>query len=180
MTDLRYPIGPEATGTPLADAIRDLEESPALLRQAVRGLDDAQLDTAYRPDGWALRQVVNHLASSHAHAYTRCHFALVEDTPEVRGYRQELTDAAALPLEIPLDLFDALDRRLVALFRTLTPGQLGRTFHHSQRGPMTVQQLAVFLAWHARHHTAHITSLRERMGWMQAPDKRRRAPIRKR
>ncbi len=165
MTDLRYPIGPEATGTPLADAIRDLEESPALLRRAVGGLDEAQLDTPYRPDGWTLRQVVNHLAGSHAHGYCRCHLALVEDTPEVKGYHRELPDAGTLPVEIPLALFEAVERRLAALFRGLTPDQWKRPFRHSQRGPMTVEQLAVFLAWHARHHTAHITSLRERMGW---------------
>jgi uncharacterized damage-inducible protein DinB len=165
MPDLRYPIGPETTGTQLADAIRDLEESPARLREAVRGLDGAQLDTPYRPDGWTLRQVVNHLASSHAHGYCRCHLALVEDTPEVKGYHHELPDAAALPIEIPLDLFEALQRRLVSLFRSLTPEQWQRGLRHSQRGPMTVEQLAVFLAWHSRHHTAHITSLRERMGW---------------
>lgn len=165
MTDLRYPIGPETTGTPLAEAIRDLEEAPVRLRQAVCGLDAAQLDTAYRPEGWTLRQVVNHLASSHAHAYCRCHLALVEDTPEVKGYHQELPDAGTLPLEIPLDLFEALQRRLVALFRSLTPEQWKRAFRHSQRGPMTVEQLAVFLAWHGRHHTAHIDSLRERMDW---------------
>lgn len=165
VTDLRYPIGPESTGTPLADVIRDLEESPALLRQAVLGLDDAQLDTPYRPDGWTLRQVVNHLAGSHTHGYCRCHLALVEDTPEVRGYHQELPDAGTLPVEIPLDLFEAIQRRLVALFRGLTPEQWNRTFRHSQRGLMTVEQLAVFLAWHSRHHTAHITSLRARQGW---------------
>jgi len=165
VTDLRYPIGPETAGTPLADAIRDLEEAPILLRQAVRWLGDAQLDTPYRLDGWTLRQVVNHLASSHAHGYCRCHLALVEDTPEVKGYRQELPDAGTLPVEIPLDLFEALQCRLVALFRSLTPEQWSRPFRHSQRGLMTVEQLAVFLAWHARHHTAHITSLRERMGW---------------
>jgi uncharacterized damage-inducible protein DinB len=165
MTDLRYPIGPDTTGTPVTDAIRALEEAPARLRQAVRGLEDAQLDTPYRPDGWTLREVVNHLASSQAHSYCRCHLALVEDTPEVKGYHRELPDAGTLPLEIALDLFDALQRRLVALFRALTPEQWKRAFRHSQRGLMTVEQLAVFLAWHSRHHTAHITSLRERMGW---------------
>lgn len=163
--DLRCPIGPEASGTLLPDAIRELEESPALLREAIRGLNDSQLDTPYRPDGWTLRQVVNHLASSHAHGYCRCHLALVEDAPEVRGYHQELPDAALLPIDIPLNLFEALQRRLVALFRSLTPEQRGRTFRHSQRGLMTVEQLAVFLAWHSRHHTTHITSLRERLGW---------------
>ncbi len=165
MTDLRYPIGPEVTGTPITDAIRDLEESPARLREAVRGLDDAQLDTPYRPEGWSLRQVVQHLATSHAHGYVRCHFALVEDTPEVKAYRREMPDAAALPVEIPLALFEALQLRLAALFRSLTPEQWQRAFRHTQRGLMTVEQLGVFLAWHARHHTAHITSLRERMGW---------------
>ena len=105
------------------------------------------------------------MASSQAHGYCRCHLALVEDTPEVKGYHQELPDAGTLPAEIPLDLFEALQRRLVTLFRSLTPEQWNRTFRHSQRGLMTIEQLAVFLAWHGRHHTAHITSLRERMGW---------------
>jgi hypothetical protein len=165
MTDLRYPIGPEATGTALPDAIRELEDSPALLREAVRGLDDAQLDTRYRPDGWTLRQVVNHLASSHAHGYCRCHLALTEDTPEVKGYHQEMPDAGTVPVEIPLALFEALQRRMVALFRSLTPEQWQRAFRHSQRGSMTVEQLAVFLAWHSRHHIAHVTSLRQRLDW---------------
>jgi uncharacterized damage-inducible protein DinB len=165
MADLRYPIGPETAGTPFAESIRNLENSPARLREAVRGLDDAQLDTPYRPGGWTARQVVNHLASSQMHGYCRCHLALVEETPAVKSYHQELPDAATLPVEIPLDLFDALQRRMVALFRSLTPEQWKRAYRHSDRGPMTMEQAAAFYAWHSRHHTAHIASLRERMGW---------------
>jgi len=164
MPDLRYPIGPEVKDTPLPEAIRDLEESPARLRDAVRGLNDAQLDTPYRPEGWTVRQVVQHLATSHAHGYTRCHFALIEDSPEVKGYKREMPDSAVAPVEVSLDLFDALQRRLACLFRSLTPEQWQRTLNHSQRGLMTVEQAAVFLEWHGRHHVAHVTSLRERMG----------------
>ena len=165
MTDLRYPIGPEPAGTSIAESIRDLDEAPARLREAVRGLDGAQLDTPYRPGGWTVRQVVNHLASSHMHGYCRCHVALVEDNPAVKSYHRELPDAGTLPVEIPLDLFEALERRLVTLFRNLTPEQWQRTYRHSDRGPMSVEQAAAFYAWHGRHHTAHITSLGLRMGW---------------
>jgi hypothetical protein len=30
---------------------------------------------------------------------------------------------------------------------------------------MTLDQMTALYAWHGRHHVAHITSLRERMGW---------------
>ena len=56
MTDLRYPIGPETLDTPVAESLRDLEDAPARFREAVRGLDDGQLDTPYRPGGWTVRQ----------------------------------------------------------------------------------------------------------------------------
>ena len=45
------------------------------MRLAVAGLDDAQLDTPYRPEGWTVRQVVHHTVDSHTHAYIRIKFA---------------------------------------------------------------------------------------------------------
>jgi len=30
---------------------------------------------------------------------------------------------------------------------------------------MTIDELLAMYAWHGDHHAAHITSLRERMGW---------------
>ena len=39
---------------------------PERLRAAVSGLSDAQLDTPYREGGWTVRQVVHHVADSHA------------------------------------------------------------------------------------------------------------------
>jgi hypothetical protein len=44
MTGLRYPIGPETLDTPVGESIRILGEAPARLRDAVRGLDEGQLD----------------------------------------------------------------------------------------------------------------------------------------
>jgi uncharacterized damage-inducible protein DinB len=167
--DPRYPIGPETPDTPTSESIRDLEEAPARFREAVRALDDAQLDTPYRSGGWTVRQVVHHMADSHIHGYCRCRLALVEDAPAVKSYNEqtwaELPDARTLPVEVSLELFEGLQRRLVALLRSLTPEQWKRAYRHSERGLVTMEEAAAIYAWHCRHHAAHITRLRERMGW---------------
>src|SRR4029450_338 len=90
MEDLRYPIGPfkATTSSPASrrNQIKDLSGASALLRQAVRRLTDAQLDTPYRPNGWSVRQVVHHLPDSHANAYIRMRLALTEDAPTIKTY----------------------------------------------------------------------------------------------
>ncbi|MGE5098367.1 MAG: DinB family protein, partial [Deltaproteobacteria bacterium] len=74
MEDLRYPVGrlqrPDAlSAAERRTAIDAIAATPANMRAAVQGLDDAQLDTPYRPDGWTVRQVVHHVPDSHMNAY---------------------------------------------------------------------------------------------------------------
>ena len=37
--------------------------------------------------------------------------------------------------------------------------------HPEWSEPMTLDKLVALYSWHGRHHTAHIISLRGRMGW---------------
>lgn len=174
MTDLRYPIGPfEWTGgidsMERGRLIGRIEQAPAALRGAVAGLSDAQLDTPYRLGGWTVRQVVHHVADSHINSYTRFRFALTEDEPAVKGYNEalwaEIADAKSLPVDVSLSLLEALHRRWVVMLRSLAPAQFARSFRHSELGLLTLDYAIALYAWHGAHHTAHITSLRERMGW---------------
>ena len=172
--DLRYPIGkPERTMT-LAPAARTaaidaLASAPAGLRAAVDGLSDAQLDTPYRPDGWTVRQVVHHVADSHMNAYGRFRFALAEDNVTIKAYDEaawaNLHDARTLPVQPSLSLLDAMHERLVTLLRAISADAFARTIQHPENGPMSVDTLLAVYSWHGRHHTAHVTGLRERMGW---------------
>ena len=86
MNDPRYPIGkielPGAlTPAARAQAIATLAGVPHALHDAVRGLDQAQLDTPYRDGGWTLRQVVHHIADSHVNAYVRHKLTITEKSP---------------------------------------------------------------------------------------------------
>lgn len=173
MTDARYPIGRHEavstlTPTQRAERISQIATEPANLRRAVQGLNDKQLDTPYRDGGWTVRQVVHHVPDSHMNAYIRCKLALTEDQPTIRPYRQgpwaETPDTRA-PTEISLALLDALHRRWALLLEGMGPADFARTLNHPESGLMTLDGVVAMYAWHGRHHTAHITGLRERMGW---------------
>src|SRR5689334_1999265 len=120
--DLRYPIGRfqysgESTEAQRREYIDRIEKTPAALREAVEGLNEAQLDTPYRPGGWTVRQLVHHVADSHLNSFCRFRLALTEDSPSIKGYDQdrwaELSDSRTAPVEVSLALLDGLHRRWV-------------------------------------------------------------------
>ena len=172
--DFRYPIGPfELKDTPTADdlkrSIDEIAEAPAKFRVAVEDLSQRQLDTPYRSGGWTVRQVVHHVPDSHLNSYCRFKLALTEEEPTIKAYHEdrwaELEDSRATPIEVSLVMLEALHRRWVTLLKSLTSADFARTFRHPEIGVVTLAQNLCLYAWHGRHHTAQITSLRERMGW---------------
>ncbi len=174
MTDLRFPIGKfHYDGPPTEQQkqafLTEIARTPADLRAAVKGLSDAQLDTAYRPDGWTVRQVVHHLSDSHMNSYVRFKLALTEEEPTIKPYAEdlwaELSDSKSTPVEISLTMLDSLHDRWLRLLRSLTPEQWKRSFRHPAMGPMDLEKTLALYAWHGRHHVAHITDLRKRMSW---------------
>jgi len=174
MDTLRYPIGkftfPEAT-TPEQRAawIREVAEVPAKLRSAVAGLTQEQIETPYRPDGWTVRQVIHHVPESHLNAYLRFKLALTEDSPVIKPYDEarwaDTPEVADTPIEVSLMLLEALHQRWVRLLERMTNSDYARYFRHPELGPVRLDQNLALYAWHGKHHTAHITALRERMGW---------------
>ncbi len=173
MPDLSYPIGRRPTVSTLtpaqrAECIAQIAAAPAHLRRAVQGLDDKQLDTPYRDGGWTVRQVVHHLPDSHMNAYIRCKFLLTVQQPTIMPYDQAdwaRTPETRAPAEVSLALLESLHRRWVLLLEGLKPADFARTLNHPENGIMTLDAVVADYAWHGRHHTAHITGLKERMGW---------------
>jgi DinB superfamily len=174
MDDLRYPIGKftlegEITEDRRSQWIAQVADTPAQLRAALGGLSGAQIDTPYRLGGWTLRQLAHHVPDSHLNSYTRFRLALTEQNPTVKTYQEdrwaELADARTAPIDLSLALLEALHARWVILLRSLQPADWKRTFQHPELGPMPLERNLALYAWHGRHHVAHVTGLRERMGW---------------
>jgi uncharacterized damage-inducible protein DinB len=172
--DLRYPVGPFNFPGAISDEERQalidqIAATPERMRAAVAGLDDQQIDTPYRPGGWTVRQVVHHVPESHLNSYTRFKLAITEEVPTIKPYYEdrwaELDDARSAPIELSLNLLEALHERWVWFLRTLKGSDFQRTFRHPELGIVSLDKNIALYAWHGRHHVAHVTSLRERLGW---------------
>jgi hypothetical protein len=179
MTDnleqLRYPIG--EFEKPDSHTLRQQQEwidvltaLPRWLDACIENLDEAQLQTPYRPGGWTVQQVIHHIADSHMNAYVRLKLALTEDNPTIKPYKEalwaELPDNSSVPVNISITLLHALHRRWTATLRALQPEEWLRTYHHPESNrDVPLWEMTAMYAWHSRHHMEHIRQLRERMNW---------------
>ncbi len=174
MTDaLSYPLGRFDITAPIADGMRasaidTIARLPAHIGAALDHLTSAQIDTPYRPGGWTVRQLVHHVADSHMNAFIRLKLGLTENSPTIKPYDQNawamLADAR-LPIDVSLDLIDALHARWTAVWRSMEPSAFSRTLMHPELGALTLDRHLQLYAWHSRHHVAHITALRAREHW---------------
>jgi len=175
MEELKYPIGkfqkPDAyTSQILSTYISVINHFPQKLKQEVDHLTDEQLDTPYRPDGWTVRQVVNHCSDSHANAFIRLKLALTEETPTITAYAEalwaELPDSKNMPIQPALMLLQGLHSRWAIVLKNLTDKEWNRGFIHPEKNrEIKLNESAGMYAWHCNHHLAHITGLKKRKGW---------------
>ena len=172
--DPRFPVGRyrvegEITAEQRHTWIEQIAATPARMRAAGQGSTDAQLDTPYRDGGWTVRQLVHHVPDSHANAYIRFKLGLTESDPVIKPYDEaawaRLDDSRVTPPEVSLTLLEMLHVRWVNVLRAVTDEQWSRTIQHPENGRMRLDFVLGMYAWHGRHHVAHVTRLRDRMGW---------------
>lgn len=172
---LKYPIGKfecpiDFKAKDLEGYINTIETFPANLIKEVAHLNDKQLDTPYRDEGWTIRQVVHHCADSHMNSLIRFKLALTEDNPTIKPYLEdrwaELPDGKDLPISHSITLLEGLHARWAFLLRSFNATDLKRTFIHpeSKRIYFLDENIGLY-AWHCQHHLAHITTLKKQKNW---------------
>lgn len=165
---MRYPIGPfvlpaHAEAAASRDVyVKNIGELPEKVAAIARELKAAgKLDQPYRAGGWTARQVIHHLADSHANAYVRHKRTLTEDHPTIAPYDEvswaELPDVTAVPIEASLEMLRGLHLRWATLLATCTDAQWERTaFHPGSGWTYRLDTLAAHYSWHGLHHLGHL------------------------
>lgn len=161
-----YPIGLfEApvmiTKQQIAQWIDQLSNYPNELRASVEQLSDSELDSSYREGSWTIRQLINHMADSHTHAYIRFKWALAHPDCVIKAYDEvawsDFKDAKEAPIEVSLDYIELLYKRWVYFLKTLNEDDFKVFYIH----PAGNQQKSLFFTlgqyvWHGNHHLAQI------------------------
>lgn len=164
MSDSSYPIGKfqptEVTAELRQQFIKTIEELPKKLREAVAGMSEEQLETPYRPDGWTVKQVVHHVADSHANSLIRLKLGLTEDTPTIKPYMEdrwaELADSKHAPVELSLNQIDSIHARWVLVLKSMSAEDFDRNLFHPEHGEVSLNYMLSLYDWHSKHHLAHI------------------------
>lgn len=151
-----------------AQRVQDIMRTPGGLRKTVMGLTEPQLNTRYR--NWTIRQIVHHLADSHAHSYIRFKWALTESNPLIKAYEEAdwvaLDDCVVGSIDPPLAMLDGIHAKWAQLLQSLTPQQYSRTFVHPQtRETVSLWTALNYYSWHGKHHTAQIHWLCDANDW---------------
>ncbi len=172
--DVKYPIGKHQM-VPFSQEekearLADILFLPRMLEYAVLNLNDDQIQTPYREGGWTVNQVIHHVADSHMNAFIRFKLGLTEDNPTIKPYIQsawgDTADVTAVPVNLSITLLHSLHHRWYELLKTITDEQWERTIYHpEQERKIALWELLLIYAWHGKHHAAHVTNLREQMGW---------------
>ena len=174
MTDPRYPIGKFSARekysiNEIQSFIDKIAALPEQIENALAGLNTSQLDTPYRDGGWTVRQVIHHVADSHSNAYIRFKWALTEQTPLIKAYNEKAwaqTPEVTSPPSLSINLLHALHQKWIVLLKCMSFEEFQREIIHPETGKhISLAQMAGTYAWHGEHHTAHITSLRQRQNW---------------
>jgi len=166
MEALKFPIGrfsapTEMTSAQLSSFVKVIEDFPALLKAETDKLSEVQLDTAYRPGGWTVRQVVHHCADSHMNSFIRFKLALTEENPTIKPYHEdkwaEMADAKNLPIEPSLKILEGLHDRWAILIKSLSDQDLQKTFYHpANQKTITLATTIALYSWHSLHHLGHV------------------------
>ena len=163
---LKYPIGKfkkpdNISEDTLQSCISRISSFPSRLQQKLKGLSEEQLDTAYRPGGWTVRQVVNHCADSHMNGFIRIKLTLTEDKPVIKPYLEdrwaELDDTRNFPIGPALMMLEGIHERWSSLLNSLSGDQWQRTFFHPEHGnEVSLAENTCVYAWHCDHHLGHV------------------------
>lgn len=162
---LKYPIGEFKLPELITPVIREqwittIETLPKSLEELINGLNEVELNYAYRPGGWTIKQVIHHYADSHMNSIIRFKWALTEDTPTIKFYYEDrwakLIDYNG-PIDSAMSIIKGVHAKLGQLLRNLSSEDLKREFIHPEHGKsFTLEETIGMYAWHSDHHLAHI------------------------
>lgn len=163
---LRYPIGRFATPKEYSiqlysECIDTIKNTPQIIKDLLKGASEESYDTQYRPNGWNMAQVINHLADSHMNSLIRFKLGLTEDCPAIKPYEEgdwaNLADGGRSTVDASLLILEGVHERWGVLLESMSEEDFEKKlFHPEQKTERTLGFFLALYSWHCNHHIGHI------------------------
>jgi hypothetical protein len=143
-----------------ATLVAQYEAGPDVMRSAVDGLTEADLDRAPPDGGWTAREVVHHVADSEMTSAIRLRRLIAEDEPLISGYDGDefarRLHYADRPIEPALAAVEAARQTSAQILHRLREDEWTRMGTHSDSGTYGVEEWLEIYAVHCDDHAEQI------------------------
>jgi len=147
------------------DAVAVQRETPAKLAKLVNSASADQLAKRPAPDKWSISEILTHLAEGEVSCFWRYRQMIEHNESSIIPFDQDLWyklgDYPSRDAKESLQLFRLMRDANLRMFDRLTPEQWQCGGVHTERGPMTVADLARQMAGHDINHVAQVEKLLE-------------------
>jgi len=152
----------------LKTRIASYEAGAAVLRRAVDGLTDQQINQRMAPGTWSIKEIVVHMVDSDLAATHRMRRIAAESMPLLVSYDENAFIAHLASDQVAiadaLDLFSANRAFTARWLRTLAPAAFERAGIHTQRGKVTLREMLAMYTEHVAHHMKFVDGKRASLG----------------
>jgi hypothetical protein len=144
---------------PEVDLFEFLTQQPGMLRDLLKGVDEATAGARPAPAEWSIKEVIGHVIDTErVFAYRALRVSRGDETP-LPGFDQnpyvEIADFNGRSLADLLDEFELLRRANLLQFKPLKPEAFTRRGTASGF-PISARALLYMMAGHAQHHYASL------------------------
>ncbi len=145
------------------DAISVQRQTVSRLAKLVEGASVDKLAKRPCPDKWSVSEILVHLAEAEVSCFWRYRQMIEHNGASIIPFDQdlwyELGDYPSRDPQESLQIFRLMREANLHMFDKLTPEQWQRGGVHTERGPMTVADLARQMAGHDINHLAQVEKL---------------------
>lgn len=140
--------------------IDDYAAGPQLLRGSIGDMSDEQLKARPVAGRWSTLDVLCHLADTEGVYAERMKRVIAEDEPPLRGMDPDVwvprLACGRRDADEEIRLIEATRGQMARILRSLSPADFQRTGHHSEDGPLSLQELLRRITEHIPHHVRFI------------------------
>ena len=134
------------------------------MRQAINGLNAAELNRRPAGGDWSIRDVVLHVSDAELVGAVRFRMVVAEENPTLPAFDQDTWKRRLHYLwrdpEFALGLFQQTRYASAELLQQCDAAAWARTGFHAERGEMTLAGLLELYAAHAEEHAEQVRGMR--------------------
>ena len=151
-----------------ADFMALQEAAPAKLAALTEQLSADQLARRPGPDKWSIQEIAAHLADDELVGGYRIRIILSSPGIAIQAFDQDVWARTGrydrTEVRASIEMFRILRESNLALLGALSPEEWNASGIHSERGPESIRNIAMYYAGHDLNHFKQIQAIRDSIG----------------